>query len=311
MADYYALINSAISEVTAGASSEFRRALYNRARAALKAQLSSVQPPLTEEKIDAERRSLEEAMRRVEQEAAQSASESRSVVPISTQPSYDRTEDALSAFQEALYTDWYRYARNCRLEQSLKLPPATLIPEQNEKRAIGFRLSRRGPLDLLTDTRTNEHDPEQIQLYSRIRSQLVKLKEDIPDQERAQINDALNDFLEQPENWNQIKYKKVLWLCGNSLRNVLARHDAVKSSPEPHYSKLPPSVAEALRKAVEGWNVFVLGDDDLTDLDARRIGPQEQADILRKIEAARPILETAAVDRQITTERAGKVLLVA
>jgi hypothetical protein len=45
-------------------------------------------------------------------------------------------------------------------------------------------------------------------------------------------------------------------------------------------------------------------------LDAKRLGPQEQQSLLNDINAARPILESAAADRNITTEQAGKVLNV-
>ncbi|WP_167380635.1 hypothetical protein [Bradyrhizobium arachidis] len=77
--------------------------------------------------------------------------------------------------------------------QRLSFPPITAIPDQNEK-AITFRPSRRGPLELLPDPPRDPHDPEQSQLYVRIRQQLSKLKEDVPSQERAQINDALDHF---------------------------------------------------------------------------------------------------------------------
>jgi hypothetical protein len=137
---------------------------------------------------------------------------------------------------------------------------------------------------------------------------LVKLQEEIPSQERIQIDEAINDFLDQPASWQAIEFKKVLWLCGNALRSRLAQHDAVKDKFEPHYSKLPASVAAAVRKPVETWNVFVLGDSDLVELDAKRLGPQEQRIAIENINAARPIVETAAIDREITTEQTGKVL---
>lgn len=75
MADYYPLIARAISGLDASAPGESRRALYERARSALIAQLRSVQPPLTESEITRERLSLEEAIRKVESEAAQRARE--------------------------------------------------------------------------------------------------------------------------------------------------------------------------------------------------------------------------------------------
>src|SRR5437899_1287949 len=73
MADYYPLIARAIAGLDPSAPGESRRALYERARAALIAQLRSVQPPLSESEITRERLSLEEAVRRVESEAAQRA----------------------------------------------------------------------------------------------------------------------------------------------------------------------------------------------------------------------------------------------
>ena len=75
MADYYPLIARAIAGLDPSAPGESRRALYERARAALIAQLRSVQPPLSESEITRERLSLEEAVRKVESEAAQRARE--------------------------------------------------------------------------------------------------------------------------------------------------------------------------------------------------------------------------------------------
>src|ERR1700739_1649726 len=73
MADYYPLIARAIAGLDPNAPGESRRALYERARAALIAQLRSVEPPLSESEITRERLSLEEAVRKVESEAAQRA----------------------------------------------------------------------------------------------------------------------------------------------------------------------------------------------------------------------------------------------
>lgn len=75
MADYYPLIARAIAGLDPNAPGESRRALYERARSALIAQLRSVQPPLSESEITRERLALEEAVRKVEAEAAQRARE--------------------------------------------------------------------------------------------------------------------------------------------------------------------------------------------------------------------------------------------
>jgi hypothetical protein len=87
MADYYPLIARAISGLDPSAPGESRRALYERARAALIAQLRGVQPPLSESEITRERLSLEEAVRKVESEAAQRARDA-------TRPGGDATRSA-------------------------------------------------------------------------------------------------------------------------------------------------------------------------------------------------------------------------
>src|SRR6202165_2081603 len=87
MADYYPLIARAIAGLDPSAPGESRRALYERARAALIAQLRGVQPPLSESEITRERLSLEEAVRKVESEAAQRARDA-------TRPGGDATRSA-------------------------------------------------------------------------------------------------------------------------------------------------------------------------------------------------------------------------
>ena len=69
MTDYQPLIARAV-ESLGKSTGEARRGLYERARAALVAQLRAVDPPLSESDITKERLSLEEAIRKVEAEAA-------------------------------------------------------------------------------------------------------------------------------------------------------------------------------------------------------------------------------------------------
>jgi hypothetical protein len=69
MADYYPLISRAVAGLEKN-SGENRRALYERARAALLAQLRGVTPALDESDITRERLALEESIRKVEAEAA-------------------------------------------------------------------------------------------------------------------------------------------------------------------------------------------------------------------------------------------------
>jgi hypothetical protein len=69
MADYYPLIARAVAGLEKN-SGENRRALYERARAALLAQLRGLTPALDESDITRERLALEESIRKVEAESA-------------------------------------------------------------------------------------------------------------------------------------------------------------------------------------------------------------------------------------------------
>src|SRR6187200_616911 len=69
MADYYPLISRAVAGLE-NSTGEARRAMYERARTALIAQLRSVEPALSESDITRERLALEEAVRKVEAEAS-------------------------------------------------------------------------------------------------------------------------------------------------------------------------------------------------------------------------------------------------
>ncbi|MGC1447457.1 MAG: hypothetical protein WA837_18480, partial [Xanthobacteraceae bacterium] len=81
MADYHPLIARAV-EGLGTSSGEARRALYERARAALVAQLRSIDPPLSEADITRERLALEDAIRKVEAETVRrSRTEPRPAAP--------------------------------------------------------------------------------------------------------------------------------------------------------------------------------------------------------------------------------------
>src|SRR5215475_13482414 len=69
MTDYQPLIARAV-EGLGKSTGEARRTLYERARSALVTQLRSVEPALSESEITRERLSLEEAIRKVEADAA-------------------------------------------------------------------------------------------------------------------------------------------------------------------------------------------------------------------------------------------------
>jgi hypothetical protein len=69
LADYYPLIAQAVDRLEQNAA-ETRRTVYDRARAAMVAQLRGIVPPFTESDINLEQSALEKAIRKVETESA-------------------------------------------------------------------------------------------------------------------------------------------------------------------------------------------------------------------------------------------------
>src|ERR1700674_5879032 len=98
MADYHPLISRAVSGLEKN-TGENRRALYERARSALVAQLRSVQPALDESDITRERLALEEAIRKVE---AESAKRGRPDAPESPETPHTLSDQGLRGFRETV-----------------------------------------------------------------------------------------------------------------------------------------------------------------------------------------------------------------
>lgn len=95
MADYHPLILRAVEGLDKN-TGENRRALYERARTALVAQLRGVQPALDESEITRERLALEEAIRKVEADAARRAREEPRK-PLPPRPAPPRREEPARA----------------------------------------------------------------------------------------------------------------------------------------------------------------------------------------------------------------------
>ncbi|HEX4040387.1 MAG TPA: hypothetical protein VHY10_01685 [Xanthobacteraceae bacterium] len=91
MADYHPLIARAVEGLD-NSTGEARRGLYERARAALVAQLRSIEPALSEADITRERLALEDAIRKVEAESVRKARSERQGAPsLSATPPAART----------------------------------------------------------------------------------------------------------------------------------------------------------------------------------------------------------------------------
>src|SRR2546423_14295833 len=86
MADYYPLVAKAVAGLEKN-TGEGRRMLYERARTALVAQRRGINdPPLTEAEITRERLALEEAIRKVEAEAARRGRDAPRAEPAGAKP---------------------------------------------------------------------------------------------------------------------------------------------------------------------------------------------------------------------------------
>lgn len=98
MADYHPLVARAVSGLDKN-TGENRRALYERARAALVAQLRGVEPALDESDITRERLALEEAIRKVEAEAVK---RQRSDSPDAPEQQPSLSDQGLRGFRETV-----------------------------------------------------------------------------------------------------------------------------------------------------------------------------------------------------------------
>jgi hypothetical protein len=150
MADYYPLIARAIAGLDPSAPGESRRALYERARAALIAQLRGVQPPLSESEITRERLSLEEAVRKVESEAAQRARDaSRGGA---------RAGDSFRATTRANARPGEAASSSSASSSSASQPRPSAPPSRNDRPPLGQE-EQRSPRNLRTDGAQSRPQP--------------------------------------------------------------------------------------------------------------------------------------------------------
>ncbi|RVU19803.1 histidine kinase [Methylobacterium oryzihabitans] len=91
MADYYPLLARALDALP-DSSPEMRQAVYERARAALIGQLRSLDPPLSEDDIEAERTSLDGAIARLERERGPAPEPEPAETPAAAVPSAPEPE---------------------------------------------------------------------------------------------------------------------------------------------------------------------------------------------------------------------------
>lgn len=177
MADYYPLIAKAVSGLDRS-TVEARRALYDRARTALLAQLRGVEPALSEPDITRERLALEEAIRRVEAEAARrSRSDPLPARPESRQEQDQRAGEPADPSQEAASP-----APHHDLRAS---PPTAAAPADEDEGSEGPDVEEEGQAVPLSASVKPIVEARQVE-ETRIRSPRGPSSADAPRTERPQ-----------------------------------------------------------------------------------------------------------------------------
>src|SRR6516164_1329262 len=135
MADYYSLIARAVAVLEKN-SGENRRALYERARAALLAQLRGLTPALDESDITRERLALEESIRKVEAESAREFAET------TRQPPAPKVRATESHPERAVQPRQLEHAAELRRARDLDepSPPPRRYPPPEEGRKEARRV---------------------------------------------------------------------------------------------------------------------------------------------------------------------------
>ena len=105
MADYKELLRRAIEALSEN-NGAARRQVYEKARAALVAQLRAVNPPLPAREITQHRLKLEDCIRQVEQEATEALLHvAPPPAPVAVKPNVPTEEQASEAIAKALATE--------------------------------------------------------------------------------------------------------------------------------------------------------------------------------------------------------------
>lgn len=229
MTDYHPLIARAV-EGLAKNTGDARRALYERARAALVAQLRSVEPALSESDITKERLALEEAIRKVEGEAARKA-----LAEPHTSP---RTEPRF----EARPTQPRRAAAGAGPLTSSELFPA---PRRERSNTVAAELSSAGRGE------PRQIEPRQLEsfkaLSKRVEARQMEQPQSVPDASEAAVPAEMPPPASKPTARSRILQARTSSLKDEGLkgfRNVVNEVDGASAA-----TAKTPRTARDLRDA--------------------------------------------------------------
>jgi hypothetical protein len=204
MADYHPLITRAV-EGLGNNTAEARRTLYERARAALVAQLRGIDPPLSEAEITRERLALEDAIRKVEAESVRKARAEPRPAPVAPRAinvaSRQSSGGTPSAAPAAV---GWRDRQSGTPADAAQLRADTKFSDLTRKEApqasAGKTASSEPPRPAESPTsarsrllgaRTSERPPQDLKLF---RKPIAAADEMAPPQTAAPSRDARNDY---------------------------------------------------------------------------------------------------------------------
>lgn len=260
MADYYPLIARAVAGLDKN-TGENRRALYERARAALVNQLRGVDPPLEESDITRERLALEESIRRLEAEAARRP---RPDAPQGSETDDDHTslrDRGLRDFRDTVAeveglgdasAEARRAVHAAYHDEPHDAPHGETSHAAQEEHSEHY-------FEPPTDERAQEHEQEQTQENEKLAAHDAphvvhdELPAELPPPPAADEDD---DYARPPRAWGRIVMTILLlvaiggvaaagyWqraLVMSTAKSVMA---SLKSSPPPQAPKSKPAASE-------------------------------------------------------------------
>jgi hypothetical protein len=247
MTDYYPLIARAIAGLDPSAPGESRRALYERARAALVAQLRSVQPPLSESEISRERLSLEEAVRKVESKGAQLARDAARAAAAAPADAFRRAsarsgEPALSPSSSqhpSLEPSRWATRSTFRTRDELAADREAAQASRDKEAAQARAAEEQRRLDVATQER-EEQEAARIREERRrgVRDQLAKVASPEPSiDQNGRLDAGPNAVYDEPKG-------------GDNLATLPIRQGAVITTI---LSDLPGNSPKYLKTALEGY----------------------------------------------------------
>jgi hypothetical protein len=197
-------------------------------------------------------------------------------------------------------------------EQQPTLPPFDAIPTA-EQRAIQFTGSADGVIDLAGLNELGEQlqrRPGAEEDYSELRAKASELFA-LGSNRLGRIQEPIARFLALPGDSTQVR-ARLFWSRANTLRILWRGHQSAASKKareeDPDERLLEPSAASRLEDLVETINVFIVGDENLSELDAARPGPQEIQAADEEAILIAPVVEDVIVAPDIASPRAKEVL---